>query len=58
MFNAQVMTAARDTVEQLTHARESRVVIDQAIGIIRARSGATADEASTGFDKTLPDSPH
>lgn len=48
VFNAQVMTAARDTVEQLTHALESRAVIDQAIGIIRARSGATADEA---FDR-------
>ena len=48
VFNAQVMTAARDTVAQLEHALDSRAVIDQAIGIIRARSGATADEA---FDR-------
>lgn len=48
VFNAQTMIAARDQAEQLKQALESRAVIDQAIGIIRARSGATAEEA---FDR-------
>ncbi|WP_428341326.1 ANTAR domain-containing protein [Mycobacterium sp.] len=45
MYNAQVIAAARDTAEQLQRALVSRKTIDQAIGIIRARSGGTEEEA-------------
>jgi GAF domain-containing protein len=48
VYNAQVLSAARDTAEQLQRALGSRTVIDQAIGILRARSGGTAEEA---FDR-------
>lgn len=45
VYNAQVMAAARDTAEQLQRALVSRKVIDQAIGIIRGRSGGTEEDA-------------
>lgn len=45
VYNAQVLAEARDTADQLQRALVSRTVIDQAIGIIRARSGGTAEEA-------------
>lgn len=45
VYNAQVIVAAREKAAQLEQALESRAVIDQAIGIIRARTGATPDEA-------------
>lgn len=48
VYNAQLITEARETAAQLQQALVSRTVIDQAIGIIRARSGSTADEA---FDR-------
>lgn len=48
VYNAQVIAEARDTAAQLQRALVSRTVIDQAIGIIRARSGGTAEEA---FDR-------
>lgn len=48
VYNARVIAEARDTAGQLERALVSRAVIDQAIGIIRARSGGTAEEA---FDR-------
>ena len=45
VFNAQIIGEARDTAAQLQRALVSRTVIDQAIGIVRARSGSTAEEA-------------
>lgn len=43
--NAQVLSAARDRAAQLQRALVSRAVIDQAIGILRARTGGSAEEA-------------
>lgn len=48
VHNAQLLAAARERTEHLRRALGSRAVIDQAIGIIRSRSGATAQEA---FDR-------
>ena len=47
IYNAQLLAGARDRAEQLQQALESRAVIDQAIGIIRSRSGASAEWAFT-----------
>jgi GAF domain-containing protein len=47
VHNARVLTAARAHAEQLQVALVSRAVIDQAIGIIRSRSGGSAEEATT-----------
>lgn len=46
--NARLLSNARDRTENLQRALVSRTVIDQAIGIIRARSGVSAEEA---FDR-------
>jgi hypothetical protein len=43
--NAKVLAHARRKVEQLQTALTTRATIDQAIGIIRSRSGSTAEEA-------------
>jgi GAF domain-containing protein len=43
--NAQVLTQAQAFAAQLQRALSTRPVIDQAIGLIRGRSGATAEEA-------------
>jgi AmiR/NasT family two-component response regulator len=43
-----MLVEARATVERLNRAFESRPVIDQAIGIIRARAGVSTDD---GFDR-------
>jgi GAF domain-containing protein len=48
VYNAQLLGRARDRAEQLQRALGSRTVIDQAIGILRSRSGASAEEA---FDR-------
>jgi GAF domain-containing protein len=48
VHNALVLQGARETAEQLRRALGSRTVIDQAIGIIRSRTGDTAEEA---FDR-------
>jgi GAF domain-containing protein len=48
VFNAQLLAAARERTQQLHHALTSRAIIDQAIGIIRARSGMSAEDA---FDR-------
>lgn len=45
VHNAQVLTQARTLAAQLQNALSTRPVIDQAIGLIRGRTGATADEA-------------
>jgi len=45
VHNAQVLAQARTLATQLQQALSTRPVIDQAIGLLRGRSGATADEA-------------
>lgn len=45
VYNARLLMEARHRAEQLQRALGSRSVIDQAIGIIRGRSGASAEEA-------------
>jgi GAF domain-containing protein len=48
VYNARLLAEAHERTQQLQRALESRAVIDQAIGIIRSRSGASASEA---FDR-------
>jgi GAF domain-containing protein len=45
VYNAQLLVSAHERTLRLQRALDSRSVIDQAIGIIRSRSGASADEA-------------
>jgi GAF domain-containing protein len=45
VHNAHVLTQARALAAQLQQALSTRPVIDQAIGLIRGRTGATAEEA-------------
>ncbi|MEO9240541.1 MAG: GAF and ANTAR domain-containing protein, partial [Jatrophihabitantaceae bacterium] len=45
VHDAQVLAQARELTGQLQAALTSRPIIDQAVGILRARTGATADEA-------------
>lgn len=45
IYNAELLAGARERAEQLQRALVSRTVIDQAIGIIRSRSGANAEVA-------------
>jgi AmiR/NasT family two-component response regulator len=45
VYNAQLLANAQDRTLRLQRALDSRSVIDQAIGIIRSRSGGTAAEA-------------
>ena len=45
IYNAQLLAGARERVDHLQNAMESRAVIDQAIGIIRSRTGASAEWA-------------
>jgi GAF domain-containing protein len=45
VYNAQLLAIAHERTLRLQRALESRAVIDQAIGIIRSRSGGSADEA-------------
>ncbi|MBI3217820.1 MAG: GAF and ANTAR domain-containing protein [Mycobacterium sp.] len=45
VYNAQVLHRAQERAQQLQTALRSRAVIDQAIGIIRSRSGISAAEA-------------
>lgn len=48
VHNAQLLAAASTKAEQLQLALTSRAIIDQAIGIVRSRSGGSAQEA---FDR-------
>jgi GAF domain-containing protein len=45
VYNAQSLANAQERTVRLQRALDSRSVIDQAIGIIRSRSGGTANEA-------------
>jgi GAF domain-containing protein len=45
VYNAQLLADAHERTMRLRRALESRAVIDQAVGILRSRSGGTADEA-------------
>jgi len=48
VHNAQLLARAQERTKALQRALESRAVIDQAIGIIRSRSGVSAEVA---FDR-------
>jgi len=50
VYNAQLLAGARDRTEQLQRALDNRATIDQAIGIIRCRSGVSAQAA---FDRLV-----
>ena len=50
VHNGQLLDHARQRTSQLQRALGSRAVIDQAIGIIRGRSGVSAEEA---FDRLV-----
>jgi GAF domain-containing protein len=45
VYNAQLLVAAQERTSRLQRALDSRAVIDQAIGIIRSRSGGSAEQA-------------
>ncbi|HEY5136528.1 MAG TPA: GAF and ANTAR domain-containing protein [Candidatus Nanopelagicales bacterium] len=45
VHNAQILAQAQELTAQLQTALSSRPIIDQAIGILRGRSGGSADEA-------------
>ena len=48
VYNAQLLAATQERTKALQRALDSRAVIDQAIGIIRSRSGVSAEVA---FDR-------
>jgi AmiR/NasT family two-component response regulator len=48
VYSTQLLMVAQERAEQLQRALVSRKTIDQAIGIIRGRSGGTAEDA---FDR-------
>ena len=48
VHNAQVLAQSQRLAEQLAHALTHRAVIDQALGVLMSRSGATPEQA---FDK-------
>jgi GAF domain-containing protein len=48
VHNAQILAQSQRLATQLGEALTNRAIIDQALGIIRSRTGATAEEA---FDK-------
>jgi GAF domain-containing protein len=50
IYNAQLLAAAQERTERLQRALDSRAVIDQAIGIIRSRTGVGAQVA---FDRLV-----
>jgi GAF domain-containing protein len=45
IYNADLLSGARARAEKLEEALDHRAVIDQAVGIIRSRSGVSADAA-------------
>ena len=50
VYNAQLLANAQERTARLQRALDSRAVIDQAIGIIRSRSGVGAEVA---FDRLV-----
>jgi transcriptional regulator with GAF, ATPase, and Fis domain len=50
VYNAQLLARAQERTKALQRALDSRAVIDQAIGIIRSRSGVSAEVA---FDRLI-----
>jgi GAF domain-containing protein len=50
VYNAQLLAQAQERAETLHRALESRAVIDQAIGVLRSRTGASSQEA---FDRLM-----
>ena len=52
VYNAQLLAGAQERTKQLQRALESRAVIDQAIGIIRSRSGVSAEVAFDRLTRT------
>lgn len=48
VYNAQILARSLQVADQLREALTSRTIIDQALGIIRSRTGAGPDEA---FDR-------
>lgn len=48
VYNGHLLAGAQERTHQLQRALDNRAVIDQAIGIIRSRSGGSAEEA---FDR-------
>jgi GAF domain-containing protein len=50
VYNAQLLANAQERTSRLQRALDSRAVIDQAIGIIRSRSGVGAEVA---FDRLV-----
>jgi GAF domain-containing protein len=55
--NAQVLSQARLLIEQLERAITNRPVVDQAIGIVRSRTGASAEDVMTRL-RALSQSEH
>jgi GAF domain-containing protein len=55
VHNARLLMAAQQRAEQLQRALGTRSVIDQAVGIIRARSGISAEEAFARLIKISQD---
>jgi GAF domain-containing protein len=55
VHNARLLMAAQQRAEQLQRALGTRSVIDQAVGIIRARSGVSAEEAFARLIKISQD---
>jgi transcriptional regulator with GAF, ATPase, and Fis domain len=45
LYNADLLAGARARAEKLEEALDHRAVIDQAVGIIRSRSGCSAEDA-------------
>ena len=45
VHNARMLTAARSEAEQLQSVLRARAIVDQAIGLVRGRSGGSTDEA-------------
>jgi GAF domain-containing protein len=55
VYNAQLLAGAREQTERLQRALVSRAMIDQAVGIIRSRSGVSAAEAFDRLTRTSQD---
>ena len=52
VHNAQILAHALALTAQLQTALSTRPVIDQAIGLIRGRSGRTTEEAFTSYGRS------